>query len=162
MEVFAFADDFGKLSSHMAGSSMMMMGCLRRCSLGRWNLDECSRVRCNHLARETDSRALARLSHDSTKEWRFKCVAPGYLSARRPGGQVKRYPMNAETSPKQVSCGPPKEETSAGVPKMQSLALRIGGMTCDHCPPTIEKAIANIRGVSAAKVNAAIKIVRIE
>lgn len=54
--------------------------------------------------------------------------------------------MNAETSPKQVSCGPPKEETSAGVPKMQSLALRIGGMTCDHCPPTIEKAIANIRG----------------
>lgn len=70
--------------------------------------------------------------------------------------------MNAETSPKQVSCGPPKEETSAGVPKMQSLALRIGGMTCDHCPPTIEKAIANIRGVSAAKVNAAIKIVRIE
>lgn len=127
MEVFAFADDFGKLSSHMAGSSMMMMGCLRRCSLGRWDLDECSRVRCNHLARETDSRALARLSHDSTKEWRFKCVAPGYLSARRPGGQVKRYPMNAETSPKQVSCGPPKEETSAGVPKMQSLALRIGG-----------------------------------
>ena len=35
-------------------------------------------------------------------------------------------------------------------------------MTCDHCPPTIEKALAAVPGVSAAHVNAATKIVRIE
>ena len=35
-------------------------------------------------------------------------------------------------------------------------------MTCSHCPPTIEKAIANVPGVSAVQVNAATKVVRIE
>ena len=70
--------------------------------------------------------------------------------------------MNADTSLKQVSSGPPKEEISAGIAKTQSLALRIGGMTCGHCPPAIEKAIADLPGVSAVQVNAATKVVRIE
>src|SRR5512146_425883 len=44
----------------------------------------------------------------------------------------------------------------------QRIELRVGGMKCDHCPPTIEKALAAVPGVSAAHVNAATKIVRIE
>ena len=70
--------------------------------------------------------------------------------------------MNAQSSLKEVSSAPPKEEIFASVAKMQSLALRIAGMTCDHCPPAIEKALAAVPGVSAAHVNAATKIVQIE
>jgi P-type Cu+ transporter len=36
-----------------------------------------------------------------------------------------------------------------------SLTLRIGGMTCAHCPPTIAKALKAVAGVSVAYVNLA-------
>jgi P-type Cu+ transporter len=39
--------------------------------------------------------------------------------------------------------------------------LRIGGMTCPHCPPAIEKAINAIAGVTSAHVNLAEKIARV-
>jgi len=74
----------------------------------------------------------------------------------------ERYAMNADTSLKQVSSDPPRERAFAGIAKTQSLALRIGGMTCGHCPPAIEKAIADLPGVSAVQVNAATKVARIE
>ena len=70
--------------------------------------------------------------------------------------------MNAQATLQQISSGPPKAEATASAAKMQSVALRIGGMTCGHCPPAIETAIANIPGVSAAKVNASTKIGQIE
>jgi len=70
--------------------------------------------------------------------------------------------MNAGTSLKQVSSGSPKERAPVGIAKTQSVALQIGGMTCGHCPPVIEKAIADLPGVSAVQVNAATKVARIE
>lgn len=39
----------------------------------------------------------------------------------------------------------------------EHLELRIGGMTCAHCPPAIEKALTGVAGVSAAHVNPATK-----
>ncbi len=69
--------------------------------------------------------------------------------------------MSADTSLKQVSSSPPKEEMPAGIAKTESFALRIGGMNCGHCPPAIEKAIADLPGVSAVQVNAATKVARI-
>ena len=38
---------------------------------------------------------------------------------------------------------------------VESLTLRIGGMTCAHCPPAVEKAIRAVKGVLAASVNLA-------
>ena len=40
--------------------------------------------------------------------------------------------------------------------------LRIGGMTCSHCPPAVEKALLNVPGVVAAQVNAATNVARID
>ncbi|WP_292329033.1 copper ion binding protein, partial [Mesorhizobium sp.] len=37
----------------------------------------------------------------------------------------------------------------------ESLTLRIGGMNCAHCPPTIETAIRAVKGVQTASVNLA-------
>jgi Cu+-exporting ATPase len=39
-----------------------------------------------------------------------------------------------------------------------SINLRIGGMTCPHCPASIEKALRAIDGVTAASVNLATKV----
>src|SRR3974377_1279506 len=44
----------------------------------------------------------------------------------------------------------------------QHLDLRIGGLTCGHCSPEIEKALAAVSGVSAAHVNPSTKIARLE
>ena len=44
----------------------------------------------------------------------------------------------------------------------QNIQLRIGGMTCAHCPPAIEKALAAVTGVTAAQVNPATKIAKID
>ena len=44
----------------------------------------------------------------------------------------------------------------------QHIELRIGGITCAHCPPVIEKALAAVTGVTAAQVNPATKIARID
>src|SRR6266540_336886 len=46
--------------------------------------------------------------------------------------------------------------------KPAHLELRIGGMTCAHCPPAIEKALAAIAGVTMAQVNPATKLARID
>ena len=43
----------------------------------------------------------------------------------------------------------------------QQLDLRVGGMTCPHCPPTIEKAVGSVAGVISAHVNLANKLARI-
>ncbi|MBI3703680.1 MAG: heavy metal translocating P-type ATPase, partial [Rhizobiales bacterium] len=44
----------------------------------------------------------------------------------------------------------------------QHLNLQIGGLTCGHCSPEIEKAIAAVPGVTAAQVNPSTKVARID
>jgi P-type Cu+ transporter len=44
-------------------------------------------------------------------------------------------------------------DTTAASRKPSHIDLRIGGMTCPHCPPTVEKAIAAVRGVISAHIN---------
>jgi Cu+-exporting ATPase len=51
--------------------------------------------------------------------------------------------------------------TSSGKPSEQ-IELRIGGMTCAHCPPAIEKALAAVPGVTSAHVNLASNTARIK
>ena len=51
-------------------------------------------------------------------------------------------------------------ETSTVKPS-EHIDLRIGGMTCPHCPPAIEKALAAVPGVTSAHVNLASNIARI-
>src|SRR5262245_5534735 len=42
------------------------------------------------------------------------------------------------------------------------IELRIGRMTCGHCPLAIEKALASVPGITQAKVNAATKVASID
>jgi Cu+-exporting ATPase len=51
---------------------------------------------------------------------------------------------------------------SAAASGIEHLDLRIGGMTCAHCPPAIEKALAATAGVTAAHVNAATRAASID
>jgi copper chaperone CopZ len=44
----------------------------------------------------------------------------------------------------------------------QRIELRIGGMTCAHCSPAIEKALTAVPGVTSAQVNLTTKVARIE
>ncbi|RWX70825.1 heavy metal translocating P-type ATPase [Mesorhizobium sp. M4B.F.Ca.ET.089.01.1.1] len=44
----------------------------------------------------------------------------------------------------------------------ESLTLRIGGMTCAHCPPAVEKAIRAIKGVQSASVNLATQTAKVD
>src|SRR5262245_38856892 len=44
----------------------------------------------------------------------------------------------------------------------ERIDLRIGGMTCPHCPPAIEKAIRAVNGVVSANVNLANKIATVD
>jgi Cu+-exporting ATPase len=44
----------------------------------------------------------------------------------------------------------------------QHVALRVGGMTCEHCPPAIEKALLATSGVTSAHVNPATRIAHID
>ena len=37
----------------------------------------------------------------------------------------------------------------------ERIDLRIGGMTCPHCPPAVEKALKSVKGVISAQVNLA-------
>src|SRR5262245_19228159 len=47
---------------------------------------------------------------------------------------------------------------SANKPRAaERIDLRIGGMTCPHCPPAIENAIRSVKGVVSANVNLANK-----
>jgi P-type Cu+ transporter len=43
----------------------------------------------------------------------------------------------------------------------EQIDLRVGGMTCPHCPPAIEKAISLVAGVTSARVNLANKVARV-
>jgi len=61
-----------------------------------------------------------------------------------------------ETNPR----GAASAESSPGNPSEQ-IELRIGGMTCPHCPPAIEKALAVVPGVTSAHVNLASNTARI-
>jgi len=47
-------------------------------------------------------------------------------------------------------------------PVTTRINLRIGGMTCAHCPPAIEKTVKSVAGVISAQVNFAMKIARVE
>ena len=38
---------------------------------------------------------------------------------------------------------------------IEQIGLRIGGMTCPHCPPAVEKALKSVKGVVYARVNLA-------
>ena len=58
----------------------------------------------------------------------------------------------------------PLGATSAGTSSdkpSEQIELRIGGMTCPHCPPAIEKALAAVPGVTSAHVNLASNTARI-
>ena len=46
--------------------------------------------------------------------------------------------------------------------KPQRVELRIGGMTCPHCPPAIEKALRAVVGVLGASVNLATKTASVD
>jgi len=46
--------------------------------------------------------------------------------------------------------------------RTERLELRIGGMTCAHCPPAIEKALAALPGVGSASVNHSTRMARID
>jgi len=70
--------------------------------------------------------------------------------------------MSAQAPIREMTGSPTTGTRRQTASNTQRIELRIGGMTCAHCPPTIEKALADVPGVSAAHVNAATKIVRIE
>ncbi len=57
---------------------------------------------------------------------------------------------------------PDKAEAANISPVTARIDLRIGGMTCPHCPQTIEKAIKALAGVAVAQVNFATKIARVD
>ncbi len=46
--------------------------------------------------------------------------------------------------------------------KSERLQLRIGGLKCEHCPPTIEKAVSEVAGVSQVHVNPATQVATID
>lgn len=50
----------------------------------------------------------------------------------------------------------------ARMERKQSIELRIGGLTCAHCPPAIEKAVAAVPGVVSSTVNPSTRTARIE
>ncbi len=70
--------------------------------------------------------------------------------------------MSVHTSVGEIFGRPQGGTPSRAERKMERLALRIGGMTCGHCPPTIEKALAAVPGVTMARVNSATKLATIE
>ena len=70
--------------------------------------------------------------------------------------------MNARAVASRDLDARPRSEATVSATNAQRLELRIGGMTCAHCPPAIEKAIAAVAGVSVAQVNPATKIARID
>jgi Cu+-exporting ATPase len=69
------------------------------------------------------------------------------------GNQASAISFAGDDAPKVASQLPTARE---------HIELRVGGMTCAHCPPAIEKAIAEVAGVTAAKVNPATKIARVD
>src|SRR5262245_35729302 len=68
--------------------------------------------------------------------------------------QARKYPMSIH------SPIAPTHDVQAALARqaLQHVELRVGGMTCEHCPPAIEKALAAIPGVTSARVNGATQI----
>jgi Cu+-exporting ATPase len=56
---------------------------------------------------------------------------------------------------------PPVAVTPSPVER-RHIELRVGGMTCQHCPPAIERALRDLAGVSSAQINRASKLARVE
>ena len=56
--------------------------------------------------------------------------------------------------------GPAGRAKAAG--RLQHIQLRIGGMTCAHCPPAVQQALAAIDGVVSARVNLANKLAAVD
>ncbi|MGJ0503784.1 MAG: copper ion binding protein, partial [Methylocystis sp.] len=50
----------------------------------------------------------------------------------------------------------------SAVARREHVELTVSGMTCAHCPPTIEKALKEINGVVSARVNLANQIAAID
>ena len=69
--------------------------------------------------------------------------------------------MNVESLEKSPS-GSQWAEKASAPPITARVELRVGGMTCPHCPAAIEKAIKAVTGVAAAQVNLATRIARID
>jgi len=63
---------------------------------------------------------------------------------------------SAPDAPTKGILAPPSRSTR------ERIALRIGGMTCAHCPPAIEQAIKSVDGVTSALVNSTSKIATID
>ncbi len=82
-------------------------------------------------------------------------LAVGALNAVGPLNNDDVIVMN-DTNP----LGAASAEPSSGKPSEQ-IELRIGGMTCPHCPPAVEKAVAAVPGVMSARVNLASNTARI-
>jgi Cu+-exporting ATPase len=69
-----------------------------------------------------------------------------------------KHPMSIHT-PMRLT---PEAQAAAEKQASQHIALRVGGMTCAHCPPAIEKAVVAISGVTGAHVNPATQIARVD
>src|SRR5215469_10476777 len=52
-------------------------------------------------------------------------------------------------------------KTQGAAPR-QTIDLRVGGMTCPHCPPAIEKVLRTRDGVASAHVNLVNQVARVE
>jgi len=61
--------------------------------------------------------------------------------------------MNMRASAGPIPREPRVSATQQVIGGRESIRLRIGGMTCPHCPPAIEKALRAIAGVTAASAN---------
>jgi Cu+-exporting ATPase len=70
--------------------------------------------------------------------------------------------MNMLASPCITSNQPGGGVTPDGANRNKSINLRVGGMTCPHCPSAIERALRAVAGVTAASVNLADKSARID
>jgi copper chaperone CopZ len=73
----------------------------------------------------------------------------------------EQSPMNTLASPSAIP-SQPDGSFALDVGDNDTVNLCIGGMTCQHCPPAIEKALRTVTGVTAASVNLASKSARIE
>ena len=70
--------------------------------------------------------------------------------------------MSIVTAVRQASDDRSNAVKSQVASSARHIELRIGGMTCAHCPPAIEKALAAVPGVTSAQVNPATSVARID
>jgi P-type Cu+ transporter len=61
-----------------------------------------------------------------------------------------------------VADAPAAAAAPLSAPTHERIALRIGGMTCAHCPPGVEKAIKAVAGVAAVSVNPTSKVATVD